>query len=209
VRYEILALFPFCVYTKLVYVVNVPSNYRWVPQKGKSCYNLAVAVEKSTTGHFPKGQSKSSGETSNLLIVNLPSFFLQLGNFLLSSPGLFFLSRHSRKLSSIYRKITPSCPGLSRGKSVFPQELPPDPWGELLTTLRAGASIPAKSHPHRSPGVQLPAATSTAATTVRAFHSLRKFAIRNGRFVPLICYLVDAQVRWIFIKQLAIKIVKG
>ncbi|KAH0818234.1 hypothetical protein GEV33_004556 [Tenebrio molitor] len=68
--------------------------------------------------NFPKGQSKSSGETSNLLIVDLPSFFLQLGNFLLSSPRLFFLSRHSRKLSSTYRKITPSCPGLSRGKSV-------------------------------------------------------------------------------------------
>jgi hypothetical protein len=50
--YPYLYLFPFCVYTKLVCVVNVPSNYRQVPQKGRSCYNLAVAVEKSTTGHL-------------------------------------------------------------------------------------------------------------------------------------------------------------
>jgi hypothetical protein len=90
-----------------------------------------------------------------------------------------------------------------------PQELPPDPRGEQLTTLRAGASTPAKSHPYRSPGVQLPAATTTAATTVRVFHSLRTITIRNGRLVPLICYLVDAQVRWIFIKQLAKKNCEG
>ncbi|KAJ3634797.1 hypothetical protein MTP99_007742 [Tenebrio molitor] len=101
-----------------------------------------------------------------------------------------------------------SCPGLSRGKSVSHRS-----YRRILEasnpTLRAGASNPAKSHPYRSPGVQLPAAITTAATTVRVFHSLRTITIRNGRFVPLICYLVDAQVRCIFIKQLAEKIVKG
>jgi hypothetical protein len=126
-RYEILALFPFCVCTKFVHVVNVPVNYRWVPRKGKAATVPKLQVENLAAQFLEKGQSKNSGETSNLLIFDLPSFFLQLGNFLLSSPGLFFLSRHSRLLSSIYRQITSSYPGLSRGKSVFLQELPPDP----------------------------------------------------------------------------------
>jgi hypothetical protein len=136
-------------------------------------------------------------------------FFLQLGNFLLSSPGLFFLiSSFSQIIFDLPQNNVFVSRTLQRQVRV-PQELPPDPRGEQLTTLRAGASTPAKSHPYRSPGVQLPAATSTAATTVRVFHSLRTITIRNGRFVPLICYLVDAQVRWIFIKQLTKKIVKG
>ncbi|KAH0814650.1 hypothetical protein GEV33_008141 [Tenebrio molitor] len=38
----------------------------------------------------------------------------------------FFLSRHSRLLSSFYRQITSSYPGLPRDKSVILQELPPE-----------------------------------------------------------------------------------
>jgi hypothetical protein len=77
--------------------------------------------------NFPKGQSKSSGETSNLLIVDLPSFFLQLGNFLLSSPGLFSLISSFSHIIFDLPQNNVFDPGLSRGKSVSPQELPPDP----------------------------------------------------------------------------------
>ncbi|KAH0816643.1 hypothetical protein GEV33_006148 [Tenebrio molitor] len=121
--------------------------------------------------NFPKGQSKSSGETSNLLIVDLPSFFLQLGNFLLSSPGLVFLiSSFSHIIFDLPQNNAFVCRTLQRQVRV--------PTGATAGSLRRATHNaprrrihPAKSHPHRSPGVQIPAATSTAATTVRAFHS--------------------------------------
>jgi hypothetical protein len=148
-----------------------------VPQKGRSSYNPVVAVENTTTRHlaeqFPeKGQSKNSGETSNLLIVDLPPFFLQLRNFLLSSPGLFFLIS---LFSLIIFVLPPS--------NVFvPRNLQRQvrvPTGAIAGSLRRATykalrrrNHHRQSHPHRSPGVQLPAATSTAATTVRAFKFL-------------------------------------
>jgi hypothetical protein len=125
-RYEILALFPFCVCTKFVHVVNVPVSYRWVPQKGKAATVPKLQVENLAAQFLEKGQSKNSGETSNLLIFDLPPFFLHLGNFLLSSPG-FFLSRHCRSLSSFHRQIPSSYPVLPRGEFVILQELLPDP----------------------------------------------------------------------------------
>jgi hypothetical protein len=125
-----------------------------VPQKGKAATIPKSQLKTPTTRHLPeqfpeKGQSKNSGETSNLHIFDLPPFFLHPGNFLLSSPGLFFyivtLALYLRSTVK-YRLRTP-----------YSQEA--SPW-----SYRGYRRIP-----HRSPGVQLPAATSTAATTVRPF----------------------------------------
>jgi hypothetical protein len=67
-----------------------------VPQKGKAATVTRkipkLQVENLAAQFFEKGQSKNSGETSNLLVFDLPSFIPHLGNFLLSSPGLFFIS---------------------------------------------------------------------------------------------------------------------
>jgi hypothetical protein len=66
-----------------------------VPQKGKAATVTRkipkLQVENLAAQFLEKGQSKNSGETSNLRIFDLPPFFLHLGNFLLSSPGFFYL----------------------------------------------------------------------------------------------------------------------
>jgi hypothetical protein len=94
--------------------------------KGKSSYRHEKNPEVASREHprrdislheFPeKDHSKNSGETSNLLIFDLPPFFLHLSNFLLSSPGLFFFSS-----LSLFIFFLPSIPssyrGLPRGNS--------------------------------------------------------------------------------------------
>jgi hypothetical protein len=83
------------VYTKLVYVVNVPSNYRQVPQKGRSCYNLAVAVEKSTTGHrrtiSRKVRVKAQVRPPIFLSSTFRLFFFSWEIFYCLSETFFFL----------------------------------------------------------------------------------------------------------------------
>jgi hypothetical protein len=175
-----------------------------VPQKGKSSYNPVVAVEKPTTGHiaeqFPeKGQSKNSGETSNLLIFDLPSFFLHLGNFLLSSPGLFFLIS---SFSLIIFDLPPSNVFVSRTL----QRQVRVPTGATAGSLRrATHNAPRRRNHHRqkppSPESRSPASDSdqhrsnygqSFSFLAEICHQERTICSVNLRNPS---YLVDAQVR--------------
>jgi hypothetical protein len=65
-----------------------------------------------------KARVKAQVRPPTFLSSTFRLFFFSWVIFYCLPQAFFFLSRHSRKLSSTYRKITPSCPGLSRGKSV-------------------------------------------------------------------------------------------
>jgi hypothetical protein len=83
--------------------------------KGKSSYRHEKNPEVASREHprqdislhefLEKGQSKNSGETSNRLIFDLPHFFLHLSNFLLSSPGLFFVVTLALYLSTVKYRL--------------------------------------------------------------------------------------------------------
>jgi hypothetical protein len=77
--------------------------------------------------NFPrKGRVKTQVRPPTFLSSTFLLFFFIWVIFYCLSQA-FFLSRHSRFLSSFYRQVPSSYPGLSRGKSVILQELPPDP----------------------------------------------------------------------------------
>jgi hypothetical protein len=106
--------------------------------KGKSSYRHEKNPEVASREHprqdisvhefLEKGQSKNLGETSNLLIFDLPPFFLHLGNFLLSSPGLFFFS----SLSLIIFSLPSNTVFVSR----TPKRQVRDPTGVIAGSLR-------------------------------------------------------------------------
>jgi hypothetical protein len=148
-----------------------------VPQKGKAAIFTREIIYRSASRErlrqyislhefLEKNQSKNSGETSNLFIFDLPPFLLHLGNFLFSSSGFFLLSLFIFSLPS---------------NAVFvsrtPKRLVRDPTGIIAGSLRSSYlqfSTQAQSSPSKLtltgvPGVHLPAAISTAATTVRSF----------------------------------------
>jgi hypothetical protein len=117
-----------------------------VPQKGKAATVTRkipkLQVENLAAQFLEKGQSKNSGETSSLLIFDLPPFILHLGNFLLSSPGLFFISS-----LSLFIFVLPS-------NTVFVPRTPKrqvrDPTGVTAGSLRrATYNAPRRRSPHR------------------------------------------------------------